>query len=374
MTLRNSNINFSYVQDQYLKLKKRIDVRTKKVLNHQKFIMGPEVLALEEKLKEFTKTKYVITCANGTDALSLVLMSWNLGEKDVVFVPSFTYIASAEAPSQLGLKIYLVDVDTNTFNMDANSLKEGILKVKKMGLNPSVVLAVDLFGLPADFKKLNGIAKEEGMKVLIDGAQSFGSEYYKNKLGSYGDAATTSFFPAKPLGCYGDGGAIFTQDRQLYKKLDSLRFHGKGQSKYEHDFIGMNSRLDTIQAAILLEKLNVFPKELEKRNKNASIFNKELTDFFEVPHIAKNYKSSWAQYTLKTSNRELLIKKLKKADIPFAIYYPKPISRQTGYKKIILSKNNDKNSLLLSKKSLSIPVHSYLTESQLNFIIEKIKN
>ena len=374
MTMRNSKIKFSYVQDQYLKLKKRIDIRTKKVLNHQNFIMGPEVFELEERLKEFTKTKYVITCANGTDAISLVLMSWNLSEKDVVFVPSFTYIASAEAPSQLGLKIYLVDVDINTFNMDANSLKEGILKVKKMGLNPSVVLAVDLFGLPADFKKLKGIAKEEGMKVLIDGAQSFGSEYYKNKLGSYGDAATTSFFPAKPLGCYGDGGAIFTQDKKLYKKLDSLRFHGKGKSKYEHEFIGMNSRLDTIQAAILLEKLSVFPKELEKRNKNASIFNNELINSFEVPNVPQNYVSSWAQYTLKTSNRELLIKKLKKADIPFAIYYPKPISRQLGYKKIILSKNNDKNSLLLSKKSLSIPVHSYLTESQLNFIIEKIKN
>ncbi len=355
-------------------IRENIDVAISKVLNHGQYIMGPEVKDLETRLCEFTGAKHALSCANGTDALTIALMTWDIGNGDAVFVPSFTYVASAESPAQIGATPFFVDVLEDTFNMDPESFKQAILDSKKLDLKPAVVILVDLFGQPGDIDTISEIAKNEGIKVLIDAAQSFGGESKGRRVGSMGDITTTSFFPAKPLGCYGDGGAIFTNDEQTASKINSIRLHGKGNQKYDNVIIGINSRLDTIQAAILLEKLKIFPHELDSRNLIACKYSEQLSDsnFVKTPVSLIDHKSAWAQYTLKTNDRTALISHLNKNEIPSVIYYPKSLHQQDGYKHYPAVSSGLEVSNKLSSCVLSLPMHPYLKEQEISYICKTI--
>ena len=344
-------------------IRPNLEAAIKRVLDHGQYIMGPEVKEFEDQLCEFTGAKHALTCANGTDALTLVLMAWGIGPGDAVFVPSFTYVATAEAPAQLGATPFFVDVFEDTFNLDPDSFKQAIVDCRKHGLNPSVVIAVDLFGQPADVDNIAHIAHAENVKVLVDGAQSFGAVSKGRRVGAMGDATTTSFFPAKPLGCYGDGGAVFTQNDEDAELINSIRLHGKGAEKYENVRIGLNSRLDTIQAAILIEKLKIFPEELRQRTRVASGYDKALAGVdVKTPSILKGYSSAWAQYTLIVKNRQHLQDKLKESLIPSIVYYPKALSQQFGYKHYPSVSTGVRISEELSGRVLSLPMHPYLVQ------------
>lgn len=355
-------------------IRPQLDIAIKKVLDHGQYIMGPEVKEFESQLLNFTGAKHALTCANGTDALSLVLMSWGIGPGDAVFVPSFTYVATAEAPAQLGATPFFVDVCEDTFNIDPNSFKQAIIDCRKLDLKPSVVIGVDLFGQPADVDRITEIAHANNIKVLIDSAQSFGATSKGRTVGSMGDATTTSFFPAKPLGCYGDGGAVFTNNDKDADIINSVRLHGKGSQKYDNVRIGINSRLDTIQAAILIEKLKVFPKELELRDKVAKNYNELLAGICTVPQLADGNFSAWAQYTLKIPNRDHLQSSLNAFGIPSVVYYPISLSKQLGYKSYPSVSSGVAVSEMLSSNVLSLPMHPYLgIESQI-IVTDHIKN
>ena len=343
-----------------------------KVLDHGQYIMGPEVNEFEAQLQEFTGASHALTCANGTDALTLVLMAWGVGPGDAVFVPSFTYVATAEAPAQLGATPFFVDVSEDTFNLDPLSFKQAVIDCRELGLNPKVVIAVDLFGQPADIDSLAEIAHAENIKVLVDGAQSFGATSRGRRVGSIGDAVTTSFFPAKPFGCYGDGGAVFTNSDEDSEIINSIRLHGKGSNKYDNVRIGLNSRLDTLQAAILLEKLKLFPGELSMRSSVAHNYNFLLSDACEVPILSHGNTSSWAQYTLKLENRGELQSKLKEVGIPSVVYYPIPLSKQIGYKQYPAVTTGVDSSAVLSERVLSIPMHPYISDESQRYISGKI--
>jgi dTDP-4-amino-4,6-dideoxygalactose transaminase len=369
----SSDINFIDLKSQKDRIRFLLDAAIAKVLDHGQFIMGPEVKELEFELQQFTGAKFALTCANGTDALTLALMALNLKSNDVVFVPSFTYVATAEAPAQLGLIPYMVDVCPTTFNISIDSLKDSIHRARKEGLSCKAVIIVDLFGQPADFQKISEIANEENIKVIIDAAQSFGGSIQGKKVGSMGDITTTSFFPAKPLGCFGDGGAVFTNEEELSSIINSLRLHGKGNEKYDNVRIGLNSRLDTIQAAVLLEKLKIFPDELKKRQWAADSYTKALIDCgLELPVIADGMTSAWAQFTIKTSHREFYKNKLYESGIPTGIYYPKPLHEQSGYNHFPQAKDLDV-SKELSTNVLSLPMHPYLQESYFSRLEEILR-
>jgi dTDP-4-amino-4,6-dideoxygalactose transaminase len=334
--------------------------------------MGPEVKEFEDQLLKFTGAKHAITCANGTDALTLVLMAWGLGRGDAVFVPSFTYVATAEAPAQLGVTPFFVDVLEDTFNIDPDSFKQAIIDCRKLGLNPSAVIAVDLFGQPSDVDAITEIAHSENIKVLVDGAQSFGATLKGNRVGSMGDATTTSFFPAKPLGCYGDGGAVFTNNDKDAEIINSIRLHGKGTQKYDNVRVGINSRLDTIQAAILLEKLNIFPVELRHRTYVANRYTEALSDYCSVPRLISESTSAWAQYTIKLDQRDLMQNNLKSYNIPSVIYYPISLSKQIGYQNFPCVSSGVSVSERLAGKVLSLPMHPYLNKADQVTIISRI--
>ena len=276
---------------------------------------------LEEELSIFSGVKNVITCGNGTDALSVVLMAWGVGPGDAVFVPSFTYVATAETVSQLGATPFFVDVDASSFNICVESFRQGIAEAKVLGLVPKVVTPVDLFGLPADVKAIEMIAAEEGIKVLVDSAQAFGAKIERQRAGNFGSATATSFFPAKPLGCYGDGGAVLTNDDELAATVRSICLHGRGEHKYQHARVGVNSRLDTLQAAVLREKLKIYDSEIEARNRFANYYNENIGSPYKLPHVPKNRTSVWAQYTILAPNRDELQQSLRKNGIPSVIYY-----------------------------------------------------
>ena len=369
-------VAFIDLAEQQKLIRPKLEAAILKVLDHGKYIMGPEVNIFEEDLKEFTGAKHALSCANGTDALTLVLMAWEVGPGDAVFVPSFTYVATAEAPSQLGATPFFVDVLEDTFNIDPDSFKQAVSEALDAGLNPSVVIPVDLFGQPADIDSITSIAKSHDMKVLVDGAQSFGGISHGRRVGTMGDATTTSFFPAKPLGCYGDGGAVFTNDDKLADVIHSIRLHGKGSEKYDNVRIGVNSRLDTIQAAILIEKLRIFPKEIELRNKVASKYNELLSDKISTPLINEGLSSVWAQYTLILENRDRVISALKSANIPSVIYYPRALTQQTGYKGYPSVSSGTKVSDSLTERVMSLPMHPYLDQEEIsrisNIILESI--
>jgi UDP-2-acetamido-2-deoxy-ribo-hexuluronate aminotransferase len=370
-------MEFRDLKKQYQVLKGEIDEAVSQVLQAGHYINGKEVSELEQSLARYTGVKHCVTCANGTDALSLVLMAWGIGEGDAVFIPDFTFFATGEVVAFEGATPIFVDVEENTFNMSVSKLEEAIQHVLEEGvLTPKVVIPVDLFGLPADYPEINQVAKKYNLLVLEDGAQGFGGSIGEQRACSFGDAATTSFFPAKPLGCYGDGGAIFTDDDELAEVLKSLCVHGKGSFKYDNVRVGVNSRLDTVQAAILNVKLHAFiDSELELVNKVAEEYTKRLKCRIKVPVVPKGYRSSWAQYTLQLESRDIRSKlqdTLKASGIPSMIYYPKPMSQQTaleGYKKHSLDTTNTEK---LCDTVLSLPMHPYMTVEDIQFVSEKV--
>lgn len=348
---------------QYNFLKEKIDRRIQNVLEHGKYIMGPEVHELEDKLAEYVGVKHAITCANGTDALTLAMMAIGVSEGDAVFCPTFTFFATAETIAYEGATPVFVDSDRATYNICTKDLEEQIKKVIKEGLlKPKAIISVDLFGLPANYPEITLIAKKYGLKVIEDAAQGFGGTINGKRAGSFGDLATTSFFPAKPLGCYGDGGAIFTNDDEYAELIKSYRVHGKGSNKYDNVRIGMNSRLDTIQAAILLEKLAEFPTELVNRNIAAENYNSTLNPEYTLPLVPNGYTSSWAQYSILVECREEVIKEFATKNIPTMIYYEKCLHLQGAFEYLGHSEGDFPVAESLSKKILSLPMHGYLSK------------
>ena len=366
-------MQFIDLKAQQARIKDKIDARIATVLDHGAYILGPEVTELETKLSEFCGAKHTITCANGTDALQLALMALGIRTGDAVFVPSFTFAATAEIVPCMGATPVFVEVDPVSFNMDPESLKRAIAHAKELGLRPAVVIPVDLFGLPANYDAITAIAEAEGLKMIGDSAQGFGGVYRGKTTGSLGDLATTSFFPAKPLGCYGDGGALFTDDDDLAELLISLRFHGKGDYKYNNVRIGMNSRLDTLQAAILLEKLAIYPDEIVARQRIADRYTDALQDVIDTPHVGNESQSIWAQYTLKTregQDREKIMGQMKEAGVPTMVYYPMPLHQQQAYDKFPTDPAGMAVSETLAKQVFSLPMHPYLdTDTQEKIII-----
>lgn len=371
-------IAFNDLSAQYAHLKREIDAGVSEVIEGCHFISGPQVERFEQELCAFTGRRYCVSVANGTDALLMPLMAKGIGPGDAVFVPSFTFVATAEVATLRGATPVFCDVLEGTFNLDPDSLLEQIQRVKKEGkLRPRAVIPVDLFGQPADFERILPICREYGLFVIEDGAQGFGGEIRGHKACSFGDISATSFFPAKPLGCYGDGGAIFTDDKELYDLLVSIRVHGKGTFKYDNIRPGLNSRLDTLQAAILLPKLHAFEKENTVRNKAAALYTSLLKDRFDVPEVPEGFASSWAQYTIKaedSAHRDRLMKGLEKAGIPSMVYYPKPLHFQDVYKPLGYRPGSLPVSESLSERVLSLPMHGYITEEIVASVCDVLKS
>lgn len=372
-------MQFRDLNAQYKYIKSNIDKAIQDVLNEGNYIMGRQVYELEEILAKYVGVKYCITCANGTDALTLALMAYNIKENDAVFIPDFTFFATGEVVCFQGATPIFVDIDENTFNIDPIKLEENIIKVKSEGkLNLKAIIAVDLFGLPANYDELEKMAKKYGLILIEDAAQGFGGRIRDKKACSFGDIATTSFFPAKPLGCYGDGGAIFTNSDEIAEVIRSYRVHGKGKDKYDNISIGMNSRLDTIQAAILIEKFKVFVDyELDKVNEIANFYTDNLNNIVKTPYIPTGYYSSWAQYSILLDSKEQrdnLKNYLEDNNIPSMIYYPKPMSKQIAFDKLIHSgSGNNDIAERICKTILSIPMSPYLREYDVNSVINLIK-
>jgi dTDP-4-amino-4,6-dideoxygalactose transaminase len=363
-------ISFIDLQAQRRRLGAPLEAAIKAAVEGGQWILGPQVGQLEQDLAEWAGLKHAISCANGTDALLLILRAWDVGPGDAVFVPAFTFAASGEVVVLAGATPVFVDVVPDTFNMDPNSLEAAIALVKRENkLKAKVVMPVDLFGQPADYRTLSAIAAREGLKLLCDTAQGFGGLLDGKRAGAIGDAAATSFFPAKPLGCYGDGGACFTNDDSLRETLLSLRMHGQGTDRYEHVRIGYNSRLDTVQAAILIEKLKIFDDEIELRNQVAKRYNDAFagSNRLIAPKVIDGAVSTWAQYTLQVENRAKFQADLKQAGIPTAVYYPIPLSRQRAYGHY--PSVPTPVSEALSKKVVSLPMHPYLDVTIQNRII-----
>ena len=349
------------------------------VASSSKYIMGPQVKELETQLAEYVGVKHCLTCANGTDALTLALKAWGVGEGDAVFVPDFTFFSSAEVVSLEGATPVFVDVCPDTFNISVESLRSAYDRVVSEGkLRPRVVVAVDLFGLPADYPSLRQFCDEHNLLILEDGAQGFGGSINGRRSCSFGDISTTSFFPAKPLGCYGDGGAVFTDNDEWASLIDSYRVHGKGTFKYDNVRIGMNSRLDTLQAAILQVKLRAFADyELDAVNRAAELYTSLLSGAVVTPTIPSGFRSSWAQYTIRLTSREqrdALQQHLKSLDIPSMVYYPTPMHAQTAFANLLPQESvwDCATSSLLSTTVLSLPMHPYLTDSDIRIVSDAI--
>lgn len=370
-------MQFRDLKQQYQVLKHDVDKAMIEVATTCNFINGPQVKQLEIELAEYVGVKHCVTCANGTDALLMAMMAWDIKEGDAVFVPDFTFFSSGEIVAQVGATPVFVDVDVNTFNILPESLESAIKKVISDGkLIPKVVIAVDLFGLPADFTSIRNIADKYDLLVLEDGAQGFGGKINGKKACSFGDMSTTSFFPAKPLGCYGDGGAVFTDNDEIAALLKSIRVHGKGTEKYDNVRIGLNSRLDTIQAAILSIKLKAFSEyELNDINKVAEKYTKKLSNNVDIPVVPKGFYSSWAQYTIKLKDkttRDGLQKVLKEYDIPSMVYYPKPMHRQEAFDGLAFTADSLDNTIKLCDTVLSLPIHPYLTDEEIEFVSKTV--
>jgi dTDP-4-amino-4,6-dideoxygalactose transaminase len=368
-------IPFIDVGAQRRRLGRAIDDAITRVTAHCQFINGPEVAQFESDLAAFCGAKYAVGCASGTDALMLVLMARGIGMGDAVICPAFTFCATAEVVVLLGATPVFADVDADTFNLNANSVKRAVATAKRHGLRPRAVIPVDLFGLPADYDALLAVAQAESLYVLDDAAQGFGATYQGRKLGTVAPSTATSFFPAKPLGCYGDGGAVLTDDAGLVDVLKSLRVHGQGADKYDNVRIGMTSRLDTIQAAVLIEKLKIFADEIETRDQVARHYANGLSDVAIVPKVPENSTSVWAQYTirLKPGARDGLAAKLKGQGIPTAIYYPKPLHRLEAYRQYPVVDNGIPVTDQLAEEVISLPMHAYLDASAQDRVIEAVR-
>jgi len=375
-------MEFIDLKRQYEIIQPLIQKRINAVLQHGKFIMGPEITKLEKQLASYAGCKYCVSCASGTDALLLSLMAYEIGPGDAVFTTPFTFIATAEVICLLGATPIFVDIDADTFNIDPQKLREMIEGVQKRTLqapgipkklNPRGIITVDLFGLPAEYDQINRIAKQHKLFVLEDAAQSLGGAYKGKLVGNLTDIAATSFFPAKPLGCYGDGGAIFTNNEELQERVCSLRVHGKGSHKYDNVRIGINGRLDTLQAAILLAKLEIFNDELKKRQEIASRYSEILADIVKVPCVPDGLRSAWAQYSVVSDRRAHCMDRLKEAGIPTAIYYPRPLHMQTAFSHLGYRQGEFPVSEYISERVFSLPMHPYLEKNAQIIIANAVK-
>lgn len=370
-------MEFRDLKIQYLQHKEAIDTAMRKVLLSGHFIGGEPVSQLEENLADYVGVKHCITCANGTDALQLALMAWNIGEGDAVFVPDFTFFSTAEVVPWVKAVPVFVDVDKDTYNISAKALEEAIQKVLSEGkLMPKAVIPVDLFGQPADFPEIRKIAEKYGLLLLEDAAQGFGGRIGERKACSFGDIATTSFFPMKPLGCYGDGGAVFTDNDGWAELIRSYKVHGKGSDKYDNVRIGVNSRLDTLQAAVLIEKLKFFDEEVEGCNRVAAIYTEQLDNAVITPTVVPDAHSSWAQYTVRfadSEKRERAIQSLKEKGIPSAVYYVKPLHLQKAFENMQAQSVNCKVTEMICNTCLSLPMHAYMQREDIELVCESLK-
>lgn len=374
----HNTIKFIDLDRQQVAIRPAIDAAIKKILDQGTYIMGKEIFSLEADLAKFCGVKHAIVCSNGTDALALGLRAKGIGPGDAVFVPNFTFAATAEVVAWLGATPVFIDVLADTFNMSPQSLEAGIHLSKKLGLSPKAIIPVDLFGQPADYDALEPLAKAYGLWILADGAQSFGATYKGRKVGSIGEIATTSFFPAKPLGCYGDGGAVFTDDDDVAACIKSLRIHGQGEDRYDNIRVGINGRMDTLQAAILIEKLKIFPTEIKSRNVLASFYNEHFKDLVHIPCVVEGAQSTWAQYTIvlpEGLDRHKLMDRLSQAGVPTMVYYKKPLHLQKAYASYpsvpLISGENVGEALV--QRVLSLPMHGYVREDEAYFIVEMFK-
>jgi len=367
-------MQFIDLKAQQARIKDKIDQNIQNVLEHGKYIMGPEVKELEKKLADYAGTDYAVGVASGTDALLMPLMAYDLKPGDAVFTVSFTFIATAEVVQLLGASPIFVDIDPDTFNIDVAKLEEAIIKVKNEGkLIPKGIIPVDLFGQPADYDEINQLAEKYGLFVLEDAAQGFGGVYKGKRAGSLAEVAGTSFFPAKPLGTYGDGGMCFTSSQEMYEKLLSIRVHGKGTNKYDNVRIGINGRLDTLMAAILLPKADIFEEEVQLRQQVAQRYNTMLDGVVKTPFVKEFNTSAWAQYSILHPEREKIIAGLKEEGIPSAIYYPKPLHLQDAFKDLGYEYGDMPVSEKAAAEIFSLPMHPYLEEADQVKITEAIK-
>jgi UDP-2-acetamido-2-deoxy-ribo-hexuluronate aminotransferase len=379
-------MQFIDLQYQQKRIHTKIMGNISQVLAHGQYILGPEIAELERKLREYVRVKYAVSCASGTDALLMALMAYGVGPGDAIFTTPFTFVATAEVISLLGATPVFVDIDPNTFNIDPDSLLEAFSALKEGNskrhplpknykvLTPKGIIAVDLFGQPADYGRINTLASEGGLFVIEDAAQSFGAEYHGSKSCSLAEIAATSFFPAKPLGCYGDAGMVFTNSDELAGMMESIRVHGKGSDKYDNIRIGINGRCDTLQAAILLAKFEIFPEEIEMRQDVAARYTRMLdtSEKITCPYIGSGIKSAWAQYSVVSMQRGSILEALKKEKIPSAIYYPKSLHVQGAYKYLGYKQGDFPVSEKVSESIFSLPMHPYLTEQDQAHIAEVI--
>jgi dTDP-4-amino-4,6-dideoxygalactose transaminase len=374
--LRLDPIPFVDLTAQRRRLGRSLDDAVSRVMAHCQFINGPEVAQLEADLAAYSGARHVVTCASGTDALLMVLMAKDIGPGDAVLCPTFTFCATAEVVALTGATPVLVDVNEVTFNIDATSLARGIATARKAGLKPKAVIPVDLFGQAVDFDALLPLAEAEGLFVLDDAAQGFGATYKGRRLGTFGLATATSFFPAKPLGCFGDGGAIFTDDPALADKLRSIRVHGHGSDKYDNVRLGLTARLDTMQAAILIEKLKIFDDEIAARNRVAQRYANGLGNVVVTPRLADGCTSIWAAYTVRVpgGRRDTLVEALKARGVPSMVYYPKSIHQQTAYKHFPVAEGGVAVSERLSQDVISLPIHAYLDEPTQDCVIKAVRD
>ncbi len=366
-------IPFIDLKAQRRRLGDRIDDAVMRVVDHGKYIMGPEVRELEVELAAFAGASHAVSCSSGTDALLLALMAWDVGSGDAVILPTFTFAATAEVVAFLGATPIFCDVLEDTFNIDPESVMAAVETARAASLRPKVIIAVDLFGQPADYRKITQIARDNNVKLLADAAQSYGASLDGRRVGTFGDATAISFFPAKPLGCYGDGGAVLTDDEPMAQVLDSLRAHGKGSDKYDNQRIGLNGRLDTMQAAVLLQKLSIFEDEIEARQRVADRYNDELGNIVGTPRLMSGATSVWAQYTVTTDRRDDMVRYLGEVGIPTAIYYPLPLHRQTAYRNYPSVSGGTPVSDRLSERVFALPMHPYLDTATQDRIVNAVR-
>ena len=367
-------MQFIDLKFQQQRIKDKIDANIQNVLAHGKYIQGPEVKELEAKLADFVGAEYAIGVSSGTDALLMPLMAYNVKPGDAIFTVPFTFIATAEVVHLLGATSVFVDIEPDTFNMDVNKLEQAIIKVKNEGkFNPKGIIPVDLFGQPADYDEINTIAKKHGLFVLEDAAQGFGGTYKGKKACTLTDVGVTSFFPAKPLGAYGDGGMCFTNNKDLYDKLISIRVHGQGTNKYDNVRVGINGRLDTFMAAILLVKFEIFNEEIGLRQNVAKRYSDNLKDFVTTPYVKDHNISAWAQYSVLHNDKEKIMSGLKEDGIPVAVYYPKPLHLQDAFVDLGYKFGDFPISEDVAAKIFSIPFHPYLSHQDQDLVIDSIK-
>jgi UDP-2-acetamido-2-deoxy-ribo-hexuluronate aminotransferase len=362
-------MQFIDLKTQQDRIRTEIDDAIQRVLDHGRYIMGPEIAELEEKLAAFSGSKHCISCGNGTDALLLGLMAFGVGAGDAVITTPFTFFATAEMIALTGATPVFVDIDPDTYNIDPAEIEKAILRIRDEGqLNLRGIITVDLFGLPSDYAAIMPLAEKHGLFVLQDAAQAFGAEYEGRKCPSHGHIGTTSFFPAKPLGCYGDGGAVFTDDDELAETMRSLRIHGKGSDKYNNIRIGMNARMDTMQAAILLEKFKLYPEEIELRQQVADGYHAALAERYKLQAVPDGSRSVWAQYCLESDNREAAMARLKEAGIPSMIYYVKPLHLLDAFKQLGGAEGDFPVAESVSQKIFALPMHPYLHTEEIDRI------